>query len=51
MNHYEEKKPRKASRLPQGNKSNKLLRRFYSGRAPVAQVKAEKVLRHGETIY
>ncbi len=45
-------RPRKVSRLKQCNKSNRLLRRFYSGRISTPQsTRPEKVLVHGETIY
>lgn len=51
MKYREEKKPKKVSRLKQCNKANRLLRRFYSGRKPVAQVVNERVLAHGEVVY
>ncbi len=45
-------KPRKVSRLKQCNKSNRLLRRFYSGRISTPQsTSLAKQLVHGETIY
>lgn len=50
-NHYEEKKPRKVSRLPQLSKSNRLLRRFYSGKISTPQsTPLARQLLHGETV-
>ena len=48
---HEEKKPRKMSRLKQLSKSNRLMRRYYSGRKPAPQsTPLEKQFRHGETV-
>ncbi len=44
-------KPRKASRLKQCNKSNRLLRRFYSGKKPAPQsTPITKQLSHGDIL-
>lgn len=47
-----DQRPRKVSRLKQCNKSNRLLKRFYSGKISTPQsTPLARQLVHGETIY
>ncbi len=47
----QDKRPKKVSRLKQCNKSNRLLRRFYSGRVSTPQsTSLARQLQQGETL-